>query len=236
MLMMVTPKLTIAFSAACLGLVSASATAGTIAFAGNTSLTTSESDVDAVEVAVGGLQSFAFYNDAGNAGDDTGGVVTPFSEGGGLIGDITIGANDANGGRNEVFPSSTGILSDTAVEPVSATGSIDVSGLLSGTITFYHGSFRQTNTVTVASSLDGSVNAGTTFGPPDNFEAVSSSFDFTDGASLGSINFDFTNDDNDSSPGSRARFFGVTVQGIVPEPSSFALLCLIGIAGLAHRR
>ena len=93
------------------------------------------------------------------------------------------------------------------------TGTIDISGLGSGTLYFIYGTYYNPNTLSLTMSGTGQpdVVAEHTEDPPNtvNFGWVSS-FDFSGAGAYNTITYTYTNTDVDAS---RARFMGVIVDG-----------------------
>jgi len=121
----------------------------------------------------------------------------------------------------------------------NVSGDIDISGLVSGTVYVIHG--MQGVQATVSATMTG---AGQTDVTTDDhvYDPVGSgrlfyvtSFDFTNAADdYDTISFSYTGD-LDATPGSRARFMGVAVAGVVPEPASGTMV-LVGLGVLAVLR
>lgn len=119
----------------------------------------------------------------------------------------------------------------------SVTGSVDVSGLSSGTVYLIYGTFDGTNTLTASLSGSGvpNVQASDTSTVGSNNRAFITSFAFTtDNGDYDTLTYSYTDEDAD---GSRARFIGIVVDGItIPEPSSSALLASLAIGLMFNRR
>lgn len=120
-------------------------------------------------------------------------------------------------------------------------GTIDVSGLASGQIYVPHGTFNNGWTLEMTMSGAGQtdiVDLDSNGGIGNNNEGYITEFSFdTMGGLYDTITFEYAHSDRDGSPGSRARFMGVILDGspIIPEPAT-ATLAMLGLAGLARRR
>ena len=205
------------------------------------------------------LSDYVFLsNDAGRS-DTQPIVVAPSASGGTRIGDITAAANTiaaSNGSENRYsvtidgvnlvsgapIAGATGNDFEAGVMASDLSGTIDLSGLASGTIHLIYGTFISAVEVT-ANLNDGSADllsddlSGGVFGN-SNFTGSSghvlTSFDFDTSGGFDTFSWSQINADTD---GSRGRFSGVVITDVVliPEPST-ALLGLFGLAVFARRR
>ena len=125
----------------------------------------------------------------------------------------------------------------------STTGSIDVTGLQSGTLFFIFGSnaaegratsltvTQGASVVTTAQSGGGYFQSGGTgFWANGDTISVAVEVDFTNGGSDNTINYDF-------STNNAGKFMGVVLSDVVvPEPGSLALISLGGLCVLRRRQ
>lgn len=183
--------------------------------------------------------------------DRTNSVMQEKANGGGayLTSAFTVGTYGASGGAN------TGLDVWTTTDPGVSFGStpdsdawgndhvtggdqirgvIDVSGLSSAQIYFVYGSYKNAATINLGTTAAGN-DLGTLTLPadgPDNDRLVIQevTIDNSD-STYGIIHFNYSAQAN----AGRGRFSGVIVDGVVPEPSSFALLSL-GTLLIARRR
>jgi hypothetical protein len=126
----------------------------------------------------------------------------------------------------------------TFARSAEVDGSIDISGLASGTLYFPHGTFINQWSLTLTMSGPGQVDQ-TAFdsqisnGPGTNFGWITD-FTFDDAAAFDTITYNYHNNDTDWS---RARFMGVILDGTaaIPEPSTLGL-GLFGVALLTACR
>jgi hypothetical protein len=132
-----------------------------------------------------------------------------------------------------------GTVPKTFARSANVTGSIDISGLESGTVYFPHGTFINQWAITLTMTGSGqlgfmAVDEDTSNGPGTNKGWITDfTFDNTGGL-YDTIEYHYTNADTD---GSRARFMGVILDGVVvPEPATMSLLALGGLALLRRRR
>lgn len=116
----------------------------------------------------------------------------------------------------------------------NVSGSIDISGLSSGTVWFIYGGYNSTPSITGTmrdtDGPDGDLAVGNAhIGDNANQqEMFVASFDFVNDAGYDTIDYDYT---------VGTRWAGIVVTGTaIPEPSSLALLGLSGLALLRRRR
>jgi len=187
-------------------------------------------------------------------------TIVSYADGGaGLISDATSDAGNINGsGENwsNVWTTSdpgvdfnttkdftNGSVPNTFARSADLTGTIDISGLESGTVYIPHGTYINQWDLTLTMTGDGQPDlvandAQTSNGPGRNFGWITD-FSFSNpGLLYDTIDYTYFNADRD---GSRARFMGVILDGTssaVPEPSTFALaaLGLLGLGWYGRRR
>ena len=108
------------------------------------------------------------------------------------------------------FPTSV----NTFARSANVSGTINISGLVSGTIYIPHGTYVNQWTLTLTMTGPGqptlvATDSQTSNGPQTNFGWITD-FSFSDAADYTSITYSYTNQDTD---GSRARFMGVIIDG-----------------------
>jgi hypothetical protein len=116
-----------------------------------------------------------------------------------------------SGGSAANFPSPT----LTFARAQNITGTIDISGLESGSLYFPHGTFINSWSLDLVMSGAGQANviadAGAVNGPGVNMAWITD-FSFEDATAYDTITYTYTNTDSD---GSRARFMGVIIDGSI---------------------
>jgi len=169
----------------------------------------------------GTVVDYRFFNSPGN-------VFSTYADGGaGIVGTATATNSSGNGEdwANVWTTNDPGINfsggdpanfidpdDDTFARSQGITGTVDISGLGSGTLYFIYGSYQNPNTV--ALTMSGGCTDLTeshTEDPPAVNKGWISSFDFADADAYDTITYTYTNTDTD---GSRARFMGVIVDGV----------------------
>ena len=205
------------------------------------------------------------YNFVGNAGSDTD-LVTYASTGTRTPTPVRVGPTVSTHGNGEdwanVWTTSTpgaGIdfsggdpkdhnptgvagAANTFARVVAADGTIDISGLATGQIYFPVGSFNNgwtlDLTMTGAGQPDlmaGDAIANGVLG--NNNVGWIEEFTFTNEGQYDTITYQWRHNDLDGSPGSRARFMGVILDGrAIPEPSTGILFGLAGLGLILRRR
>ena len=127
---------------------------------------------------------------------------------------------------------------DTWARAQGIDGTIDISGLVSGTVYFFHGTFENPSIVSLTMTGAGQPDlpASHTEDPGGINKGYMTSFAFADAADYDTITWNYTNTDTDAS---RARFMGVVIDGVpIPEPSTLCLTALgvLGLVGCRRRR
>lgn len=145
-------------------------------------------------------------------------------------------------GPNLVAPANpkdfnNGTVPNTFARTAEIDGTIDVTGLLSGTVHVPHGTFINQWTLTLTMSGPGqtdlvALDTQAVNGPGTNFGWISA-FNFETSGVYDTIAYNYTNADRD---GSRARFSGLILTEAVPEPSAVALFGLAGLGLILRRR
>jgi hypothetical protein len=110
----------------------------------------------------------------------------------------------------------SGAVANTFARSAEITGTINIAGLTEGTVYFPHGTFINQWSLTLTMSGSGqpdiiAIDADTANGAGTNFGWISD-FAFADAATYDQITYTYTNADRD---GSRARFMGVILDGIL---------------------
>lgn len=139
-----------------------------------------------------------------------------------------VNTNDANGGG---FRSLGG-----------ATGTFDVSGLASGSVNFYYGSFSAKPTISaILRDLDGGApdivvaNGHLNGDGANRTEYYLAEFDFVTDGIYDQVIVTWDSDGDGDLATGNGRGVGAVLTGVVPEPSSLALLGLGGLL-IARRR
>lgn len=191
----------------------------------------------------GTVTAYRFWQNVGG-GTGVNGVQT-YAQGGGLVNEITQTKSNppTYGGGADVWTTndpgasyattpnyedgSPPIVNTTVSGAHNVDGTIDISGLSSGTVYILAGAYS--NSFTVAMQMTGSGQP--TESDSHNFTTVSDrnlhvfEFSFSDAADYDQISYAIDNSGSNAS--NRARFMGVVVDGTpVPEPSSLALFGL----------
>ncbi|MBT3200698.1 MAG: PEP-CTERM sorting domain-containing protein [Phycisphaerales bacterium] len=252
---------------AALVLPAASATAAVIAFDASVEVSDNHSvvnvsvfpgkagyddGVDSGDFGDGTVLDYRFFNGTGDVAPPTRPLITYVDGGAGLISAVTAtNTSTTNGGNlswSDVWTTNdpgtnfsggaaANFTSDTWARAQGIDGTIDISGLVSGTVYFFHGTFDDASTVTLTMTGSGQADLPASYGenPGGRNKGYITSFNFTDaGDDYDTITWNYTNDDTDAS---RARFMGVIIDGTpVPEPATMSLLALGGIALLKRRR
>ena len=152
------------------------------------------------------------------------------------------GAIDFSGSPKDHNPTGVAGAANTFARVVAADGTIDISGLASGQIYFPVGSFNNgwslDLTMTGAGQPDliaGDSIANGVIG--NNNIGWIEEFAFTNEGQYDTISYEWRHNDLDGSPGSRARFMGVVLDGtLIPEPSTGMLFGLAGLGLVLRRR
>lgn len=186
------------------------------------------------------LDDYIVFANSSSGSAATGGIVNSLSAGTSpTIGDTTTGAfTDSTGPANfwDFTIGATTIL-DGGIRSADLSGSVDLTGFVSGTIHFIYGTF-----VDGAEVIGNDGNGTPVSGGVQDQNSVSgtntgtflTSFTF-DSSATNTFTFTLTNDDTD---GSRARILGIVTTDFVPipEPSSMGLLGLASTMLLMLRK
>lgn len=182
-----------------------------------------------------------------NDGGTAAAVVTPSVTYGTRIGDVAAGVGTLNGGGvayYTVTTNGTDLITEAGVKGADLSGSINLSGLQSGTIHLIYGTFNDAVEVTanmndgvddlLVTDLSGGSFANGVGMPGQSGHILTSyTFDTTDG--FDTFTWQQINADTD---GSRARFSGVMITDAVavPEPGTLGLVAIFGGGVLFIRR
>jgi hypothetical protein len=126
----------------------------------------------------------------------------------------------------------------TFAQSAEVDGTINITGLASGTIYIPHGTFRNQFTLTLTMTGAGQTDL-VAFDHLDdevgNNIGWVTDFSFTNEGQYDTIEYNYSHVDHD---GSRARFMGLILSDItpIPEPTTSALLCLGGLCLTFRRR
>jgi len=138
-------------------------------------------------------------------------------------------------------PTGVAGAANTFARVAELNGTVDVSGLATGQVYFPHGTFLNQWSLTLTMTGPGqtplvAADAQTANGPAINFGWITEfNFDTMDGL-YDTISYVYDHGDRDASPGSRARFMGVILDGApIPEPSR-AILLSLGMGLILLRR
>ncbi|MGC6466690.1 MAG: hypothetical protein ACON5N_13985 [Akkermansiaceae bacterium] len=115
-------------------------------------------------------------------------------------------------------PTNTVGAANTFARVAEADGLIDISGMTEGQIYFPVGSFNNgwSLTLTMQGAGQDDIQVADSEGGIGNFNrGYISAFDFTNEGQYTSIKYEWRHGDLDGSPGSRARFMGVILDGVV---------------------
>jgi hypothetical protein len=174
----------------------------------------------------GTVVDYRFFNNSDTTFNGTG-----YADGGaGLVSEATAtNSSGTNGGAlhwADVWTTSdpdaapADFTSGTVARSQGVSGTIDISGLRSGTLYFIYGSYFNPNTValTMTGSGQPTVDAQHVEDPPNTTnKAFVTGFSFADASLYDQISYTYTNTDTDAS---RARFMGVIVDGAAAYPKS----------------
>jgi len=180
--------------------------------------------VDSGVFGDGTVLDYRFVNGTGDLAPPTRPLLTYADGGAGLISTMTAtNTNTTKGGNldwadvwttNDPGTDFSGgdaanFTSDTWARSQGIDGTIDISGLASGTLYFFHGTFNGNSTVTLSMTGSGQPNLPATRseGPGSNInKGYITSFSFADASDYDTITWNYTNVDTDAS---RARFMGI---------------------------
>ena len=177
----------------------------------------------------GTVLDYRFFHSPGN-------VLTSYADGGaGLILDDATATNSNGNGESwaDVWtvtdPAGYTSIPDfpndvnTYARSQGITGTIDISGLVSGTLYFSHGSFWDAWNIALVMSGPGQPDVLMSYGedpPNENNRTYITNFAFFNAGGYDTISYTYTNNDTD---GSRARFMGVILDGVAFSPLPFQL-------------
>jgi len=168
----------------------------------------------------GTVLDYRFFTSPGN-------VFGSYADGGGkIVGTATATNSNGDGedwadvwttndpGTDFVGGAAANFTVDTLARSQGVVGTIDISKMASGTLYFTYGSYQSVNTVNLTMSGAGQpdIVAGHTEDPPGRNIVWISTFTFDGAAAYDTITYTYTNADTD---GSRARFLGVIVDGVI---------------------
>lgn len=184
------------------------------------------------------VAGYTFINRVGNS-------LNEYASSGGLVSSLSVTnisvANSyidlyttTNPNNSGTFDAPADFTTNTDLAARIVTGSVDLSSLTSGSVYFFFGTFADNARVTA--TLTGSASADIVVAGDDLTATgyAMTRFDFDTTGGYDTLDFEYLNDDNDGSPGSRGRISGLVVTA-VPEPSA-ALLGALGVFALIRRR
>lgn len=222
-------------------------TAGS-ATAGGTSATT-------FTLGDGTVAEYLFVN-ANGENDSTAGSLNVYASAGSSISTPTYPVATLGGSKSNVeltLPDGTTVFdANTGANASDASGAIQTSGYNSGTVYFIFGTSADYAQVAFGGQLSGFLGTSDSVSDPDHADI--SEFDFSgttvggNGTAIAAFTFDNVSDSfadteldyraiNTDLDGSRARFYGVVIDGVaVPEPSTLGLLAVFSGGILFVRR
>ena len=196
--------------------------------------------VDSGDFGDGTVEDYRFFNSDGTTFNGTG-----YADGGaGLVSTATAtNSSSMNGGAldwadvwtaGDPDADPADFTIDTFARSQGITGTVDISGLVSGQLYFIHGTFDNPSTVmlTMTGAGQPDLTAKYTENPGSVNKAWISEFLFANAALYDTISWTYTNTDIDAS---RARFMGVILDGTAPAaiPEPMTMLAVgLGISGL----
>jgi hypothetical protein len=203
----------------------------------------------------GTISEYLFVNAVG-VSDTSAGSLNVLTSSGASISTPTFPALSLGGSKANValtLPDGTTVFTaNTGAAASDASGTIETSGYKSGTVYFIFGTsadYAQVSFDGAISGFLGSEDSG------DAFDTTGTSFDFSgtaigvNGTAIAAFTFDNTADSfadtlldyraiNTDYDGSRARFYGIIIDGVsvIPEPATIGMLGLGALITLLIRR
>ncbi|WP_018969346.1 PEP-CTERM sorting domain-containing protein [Rubritalea marina] len=186
------------------------------------------------------VQGYSFFNAGGGSSNE-------YATSGGYVSNITLTDVSGTGQKSYInlyttnnpnvsgtFDGTANFSSHTDAVARMVTGEVDVSSFTSGSVYFFFGTFQDAARVTATLSGSGGPDIVIAGDDLTTTGYAMTQFDFDTSGGYDTLSFEYLNDDNDATPGSRARFSGLVITA-VPEPTSASLLS-IGMTTLLIRR